>query len=446
VIDGLRRAFGLEKGPIWSPGQALFAVGLLAAAGNVAVTWGDVHRFGGTDLRARVVGARALMLGIDPYLPLPAAARHEWLFDPHGVFRDISRCPYAPPLLAVYALLCWLPYTAQRLLWFVIEWASLLVSIAWLARTIRPRTARPWFVVLALVFFAGGSFWRLHVERGQYYSLVLLLFSWSVAELMRSRQDGWRAGLPLGIAAALRPTVLVVVAPLWVLGYRRAAAGAVAATAVIVAVLWPFTGASFWKDYMRLVDTLERAVPALPALASMPYSTWVEGADFTRVLPDRSSNANIHLLLVRAAEWTGWPPRALIPVLAKAGFLVAITLLLALSFRGRGARWRPRPALAVALTAAMVTDHFLPLRWGYADILYLAPLALLMPFMLRARGRMLLLTVLVALVFGHSLFAPLDSGTGSLLRAVLLTGGLVGWTVAATRRGLPLPARRAAHG
>src|ERR1700682_893193 len=120
------RAFALEAPRVWRPWQALFLAALLVAAGNVAVTWGDVHRFGGTDLRARVVGARALVLGLDPYRPLPPGIRHEWLFDPHGVFRDISRCPYAPPLLAVYALLCWLPYTTPRVLWFALGWASLL--------------------------------------------------------------------------------------------------------------------------------------------------------------------------------------------------------------------------------------------------------------------------------------------------------------------------------
>jgi hypothetical protein len=439
VIPALRRAFGLPKARVWSPETALLAVAVAIALANVAVTWRDVHTFGGTDLRARVVGARALMLGLDPYRPLPPSARHEWLFDPHGIFRDISRCPYAPPLLALYALVCWLPYGAQRLLWFAIEWAALLVSIAWLSRTMRPPAARPWFVVLALVFFAGGSFWRLHVERGQYYALVLLLFAWAASALARGG-DGWKAGLPLGIAAALRPTVIVVAAPLWLLGYRRAAAGAAATTAAIVALLLPFTGIVFWQDYTRLVDTLERAVPRLPAIVSMPYAGRVEGADFTRVLDHRSSNANVHLAMVHLAERTGWPPQALLPAIAKGGCALALGALLALAARGRRARWSPRTALAVALTVVMVTDHFLPVRWGYTDTLYLAPLALLLPFMRRRRGRVLLFVVLAGLAFGHGLVEPLDPGTASVLRAVLLTGGLVGWTIAATRRGPARPA------
>ncbi len=429
------RAFGLAEERPWTPwSRVLFVVGLLVTAANLAISWDDVHRFGGTDLRARVVGARLLALGLDPYRPQPGLAHQEWLFDPHGVFRDISRCPYSPPLLALYALLCWIPYATERLLWFGLEWASLLVSIGWLSRTIRPRRARPWFVVLALVFFAGGSFWRLHVERGQYYAFVLLLFAWSAARLAARGHDDWGSGLPLGIASALRPTVLVVAAPLWLLGYRRTAASAAATAAAIAVLLLPVTGVAYWRDYARLVDTLERAVPYLPPVTSLPYATWVEGADFTRVMDDRSANANVHLLLVTLSGRWGSPALPQVAGLAKAAFVATLAVLLALVWRGRRGRWRPRAVLAVALTTVMVTDHFLPVRWGYTDILYLAPLALVMPFMLRARGRLLLLTVLVALVFGHSLLEPLDSGAGSLLRAVLLTGGLVAWTIAATRR------------
>src|SRR5262249_21417659 len=99
--------------------------------------------------------------------------------------------------------------------------------------------------------------------------------------------------------------------------------------------------------------------------------------------------------------------------------------------------------VAVAVTAAMVADHFLPVRWGYTDVLYLAPLALTMPYMLRARGRLLLLAVIAGLAFGHSLFPPFDAGVGSLVRAAALTVGLVAWTIAVTGRGAARLAPRA---
>jgi hypothetical protein len=435
VMQWLAAAFGLEQARPWSRPRVLFVVALVVAAFNFALSCGDVQRFGGADLRPRVVGARLLVLGVDPYRPLPEAlSQNERLLDPRGPYRDATRCTYTPPLLAIYALFAWLPYLTQRLLWFALEWASLLFSIAWLARTIRPREARHWFVIPALVFFAGGSFWRLHVERGQYYSLILLLLAWSASELIARRHDDWRAGVGLGIAAALRPTVLVVAAPLWLLGYRKAAVATMAAAATVVVLLLPVSGVVFWKDYVRLVSVLERAAPGLPALSSPPATMRVEGADFTRVMESRSSNANIHLLLLTIAQRTGWPPTALVPALAKLTFLAVMAGFLAVLWRGRRAHWPARAALVAAFTAIVISDHFLPVRWGYVDVLYLAPLALVTPFMLRARRPVLLLTVLLALVLGHSLLWPLDAGAGSLVRAVLLTSGLVGWTLAVARR------------
>jgi hypothetical protein len=276
------------------------------------------------------------------------------------------------------------------------------------------------------------------VERGQYYSLVLLLWTWAAARLAAHGRDDWGAGVPLGLAAALRPTAAVVAAPLWLLGYRKTAATTAATLAGVVFLLLPATGLTDWRDYARLVDTLERAVPGLPPVTSLPYAAWVEGADFTRVMDAHSANANVHLLLVAANDRAGWPPLALVAPLAKAAFVATLTALLALVARGRRGRWRPLPALAVALTTAVVTDHFLPVRWAYADILYLVPLALVLPFMLRRRGHPLLLLVVAGLALGHSLLPPLDEGgTGSLLRAALLTGALVVWTVAVTGRRRP---------
>lgn len=445
MTSRLGAPFGLrlEALPLYL--RIAFLAALLLAAGNAVITWNDVHEYGGTDLRARVVGARLLVLGQNPYRP-QTGPLNEWLFDPHGVFRDISRCPYDPPLLAVYASLCWLPYTVQRVAWFFLEWSALLVSIALLARTIPSSRARAWFVVLSLVFFAGGSFWRLHLERGQYYSLLLVLLSWSVWQLKRGSRDEWRSGLPLGLAAALRPTLGVAVLPLWLLGHRRTAAGAFGSALAVVLVLLPVAGPTLWRDYARLVGVLERAVPMLPPLASAPYGGLVEGADFSRVMEHRSSNANVHLLLQWLQARSGWPDSQLIAGLAKASWLATLVALLAAVASARGGRWGPSSALVVSFSFALTTEHFLPVRWGYNDVLYLAPLALLAPLLSRPRGRALLLVVVAALLLGHAPLGIVDGPTGTLLRSVLLTGALLSWVVAAAfrrRKAVP-PARNLA--
>jgi len=331
----------------------------------------------------------------------------------------------------------------QRLAWFFLEWSALLVSIAVLARTFPGARARTGFVVLALAFFAGGAFWRLHLERGQYYSLLLVLLSWFVWQLKRKPHDDWRSGLALGLAAALRPTLGIAVLPLWLLGYRRTAAGAFGSALAVVLVLLPVAGPGVWRDYARLVDVLERAVPRLPPLASVPYGGMVEGVDFSRVLEHRSSNANVHLLLVSLQARTGWPNSRSIPALAKASWLATLIALLAVVASARGGRWGPSSALLVSFCFVQATDHFLPVRWGYNDVLYLAPLAVLAPPLSRPRGRVLLLVVLAALLLGHAPLGIVDPATGTLWRSVLLTAVLCSWVVAAAyrRRKAAVPSR-----
>jgi hypothetical protein len=433
LISRLGALFGLRTAVLSVPLRLVFLFSLLLAAANAVVTWNDVREYGGTDLRARVVGARLLVLGENPYRPQAGPVR-ESLFDPHGGYRDVSRCTYGPPLLAVYAALCWLPYGIQRLAWFVLEWLALLASIALLARTIRGSRTRAWFVVAALVFFAGGAFWRLHVERGQYYSLLLVLLSWFAWQVKRGYRDDWRSGLPLGLAAALRPTLGVAVLPLWLLGHRRTAAGAAGSALAVGLILLPLAGPGLWRDYTRLVDAFERAAPGLPPRVSPPYRGLVEGAEFGRVLEHRSSNANLHRLLLTTRERTGWPDLAALPVLAKASWLATMTAILGILAAARGARWGPSAVLLASFGVMMATEHFLPLRWGYNDVLYLAPLAMLAPVLARRTSRVWLIVVSSALVLGHDRMGLLDGPTGTLVRAALLSTAIVGWLMAAAHR------------
>lgn len=84
---------------------------------NIWHTWYDVRTYGGTDLRVRVVGARAFAAGHQSVqnrrLPkeLDPALR-----DPQQ--EVLSRCTYHPTLLLFYAPLSSLRYPARRrLIW-----------------------------------------------------------------------------------------------------------------------------------------------------------------------------------------------------------------------------------------------------------------------------------------------------------------------------------------
>jgi hypothetical protein len=55
-------------------------------------TLGDVRRYPGTDLRARVVGAREMLLGLNPYFIAAKTDQTDTLQDPDRYAAVCSRC------------------------------------------------------------------------------------------------------------------------------------------------------------------------------------------------------------------------------------------------------------------------------------------------------------------------------------------------------------------
>jgi hypothetical protein len=94
--------------------------------------------------------------------------------------------------------------------------------------------------------------------------------------------------------------------------------------------------------------------------------------------------------------------------------------------------WRLR------IVGALDTEFFLPHRWGYVDVVLLAPLALMLPRLLRAEPVSLaaLAVVVVGLISGPfgQLFVGLSAAT--ILRSWLVMGGLTALAISCDPRSL----------
>src|SRR5215213_6738257 len=89
----------------------------------------DFVQFGGMDLRNRVVGARALLLSTDPY-------KIEWqngmtleLADTFQRYPGVTRVSASPPLLLLYMPFAELPYQEQHVIWWILQWLALAITI-----------------------------------------------------------------------------------------------------------------------------------------------------------------------------------------------------------------------------------------------------------------------------------------------------------------------------
>ena len=226
----------------------LLLVGLLSSLLAFLVTVRDGFQYPGVDLRCRVVAARAIRMGLDPYQYEWREGMSEQLFDPGRRHPGPSRATYPPTLLMLYVPLSGLPYQTQRVIWFLLEWSALVASLALLVGVVRSRAARTAFLRAGDVL--------LRVRRP-------LAIPRRARAILRVRPPADGPGDPIarptraggladrhffGLAAALRPTFFLMAVPLALLGYRKSAAAMAATLATAVALTLPWVGLQGWPQ------------------------------------------------------------------------------------------------------------------------------------------------------------------------------------------------------
>jgi hypothetical protein len=240
----------------WSRLSSVQRAILVSAAAFVVwffvATCKDAENFHGVDLRPKVLGARAMLAGLNPYNYVWKPGMSERLLDPWRRHPGPTRTTYPPPLLLFYAPLANVAYTTQRLFWFGAEWAAMLATTVVAARLSTGRRARVWFFGVAGFAFIGNWFFRLHVERGQYYVFVALLLALALADLLEGRER-LRTALVLGVTVALRPTFGLVPLLLFFAGKRRLAITTLGVAAALCLATVPLVGVSGWRGYLALV-------------------------------------------------------------------------------------------------------------------------------------------------------------------------------------------------
>lgn len=239
--------------------------GFLAAAAILGLTllisfvidWRNLGASGSIDLRNRITGIRLLEEGQDPFHYKWRTHEPERFCDPYNNLAvSVSKTTVTPAFLVLHAPLGALPYRPAQYLWLLAQWGALLGMLALWRRALPPGLSFP---VLGL-FVAGFTFtaaWRLHAERGQCYAiLAFLLACW----LVLSREPGqhprravW-AGALAGVLIALRPPLLLVIAP-FLLWRRREQWPGLGLGLAAGAVLPLFLDPGCWGDYGSAMQT-----------------------------------------------------------------------------------------------------------------------------------------------------------------------------------------------
>ena len=417
----LWRLFALEPGQLTPVERTLLRVALFIGLAVIVCTYWDIRTYSGDDLRNRVVGARVMLAGFDPYTFVwQPGMPEEWL-DP--VYDNVHRLTVSPPTLLLYVPMAALPFQAQRFISFVAEWLALLASLALLARSLSESRHRVIFLLGATLFVMVTDVWRLHVERGQVYVFQLLALSATIAWSRRGSVDSIAAGIALGALGLMRPNLLVIAPAFLILRQWRSTSAMLTTVGVALAVTFLMLPTSSWQSYLATGDHYYRYIqdPSYTTVPRPDHVGLVEGTQFGVALTKVSSSSFAYLWYLADLRFS--LPAIDVALTCKIILAALAALLLVLVWLLRG---DARSAFALLIVMSLDTEFFLPHRWGYTDVILLPPLALMLPELLQPgrTNRLALGVVLLGLISGPLGQILLGIHAATFLRSWLVMGGL----------------------
>lgn len=187
---------------------------LLSCKGFCTDIYNTLH-YGGIDLRNRVVGARLLIDGYDPYFFTWTEEYPEKYLDPNDRTEiPITRVTVPPTVLMLHASFSDWDYRQQRILWFVVQWLSLLSTLYLFAARAPSKEKALLIWIFGLLFISCNPFWRFHVERGQIYIFYVLILAISYYLLgIQYKHSEFISGIMTGFVISLRPLVALMTIP-----------------------------------------------------------------------------------------------------------------------------------------------------------------------------------------------------------------------------------------
>jgi hypothetical protein len=319
---------------------------------------------GAVDFRNRIIGARLLEHGIDPY-------HYIWHPGDPAEFCDIrnnprmtvSKTSVTPAMLVVFAPLAALPYRTAQITWFVAQWLFLLgTAWFWLRCGVTP--LKCWLAAIFVVGFTFTPGWQWEMERGQCYTLLVFLLAYVLASWRGEERANALAGFVAGLLVALRPPCIVLL-PFLALhrrGQLRAACVGLFAGVVVPMLLHP----PIWIDYASGMVTASDYYrhSSLPPRPEQAFPAVIEGVPLA-IMGRMASFPFVDVSVYALARRFGLGVLPDIPLMLLFGALFFAWLW----WKRREVAERVLPGLAAWVFLA---DFLIPTpRWGYYDVMIL---------------------------------------------------------------------------
>lgn len=207
-------------------------------------------------MRNRVVGARNLLEGNDPYYTKWTQETPDYFVDGRDYFYGlpVSRCTVTPSFLLLHAPFAEVFYKTQQYIWMALQELMLFFCIYYFAKSSKERYKI--LLIVGLMFFIGSYFWRFHVANGQIYILFVFMITiaYIIAKSAKKHADFW-SGFILGLTTTWRPPMLLMGFPLLIYRKWKMIVGG------IIGILFGFLSSllisdlTTWQNYFSAMKT-----------------------------------------------------------------------------------------------------------------------------------------------------------------------------------------------
>jgi hypothetical protein len=236
----------------------LVILALIISVLGFIVDFSNTLNYGAVDLRNRVVGARLLLEGKDPYYFKWQPGMPDTLLDPlDDPKRMVSRVTVPPTVLMVQAPLARLNYLTQKIIWFLLQWGLFIGTVIIFYKLATSPIKRNLLLIISLLFFSGSYFWRFHVERGQIYILYVFLLScayWLAQKPFKTfKYNHILSGFLVGLTASFRPPVVLMFIPMFLYNQWQLLIGSIVGILSGLFISFAFAGTFIWKNYLSAI-------------------------------------------------------------------------------------------------------------------------------------------------------------------------------------------------
>jgi hypothetical protein len=343
-------------------------------------------KFGGIDLRNRVVGARLLTKGLDPYYFKWRQGDDERLIDPlDWPTIPVSRVTVNPSILLFQSTFANLPYFPQRIIWFVMQWFCLITSVFIFVKN-SLHTLQSKFILISIFTLISGSFlWRLHIDVGQFYIVYVLLLSLAYKCFNSNfKYANALGGFFTGLAACFRFPIIVIVLPMIIFRKFQMLIATIVSFFTCLAVSILLAGLPAWQSYLSAMTANSKLNAGLISVAKVDlekiYPKIIEGMNnlqsFAGGLPHSDSSLQSLLRRIFSLQMES---KYLIIMLAATLLLYSFTIY---SFNQNNHKANGTTVdlvFLIGLITILIADFLIPApRYPYNDVLFIIPLILLL--------------------------------------------------------------------